>query len=272
MLRRNLGDTLCHKGCDDSFLCWSMLRCNPSGMLRRKVPWALHFGAFLVQIPCLLLKCSLGTKLSYQERKCKLYNEFDKFTSIKGESLHEYYLRFAQLINDMHTIGMTMQQVQVGKVIVKQVQGRQGQSFASLGTKGNAISSRGNNAASQARVVKCYNCQREVHMARQCTKPKRPRISAWFKEKMLLVQVHESGQVLDVEQLAFLADPGIPYGQVVQITIPQNVAFQTDDLDAYDSDCDDISSAKAVLTANLSSYVTSCPKGHQITQQKLAIW
>nr|GEV46014.1 hypothetical protein [Tanacetum cinerariifolium] len=29
--------------------------------------------------------------------------------------------------------------------------------------------------------------------------------------------------------------------------IPQNAAFQIDDLDAYDSDCDDISSAKAVL-------------------------
>ncbi|GKB21289.1 hypothetical protein Tco_0855212 [Tanacetum coccineum] len=31
----------------------------------------------------------------------------------KGESLHEYYLRFAQLMNDMHTIGMIMQHVQV---------------------------------------------------------------------------------------------------------------------------------------------------------------
>ncbi|GKF71448.1 hypothetical protein Tco_0207562 [Tanacetum coccineum] len=60
MLRRNLGDTLRRKGCDDSFLRWSMLRRNPSGTLRRKVPWALHFGAFLVQIPCVLLKCSLG--------------------------------------------------------------------------------------------------------------------------------------------------------------------------------------------------------------------
>ncbi|GKD89879.1 hypothetical protein Tco_1365386 [Tanacetum coccineum] len=49
-----------------------------------------------------------GTELSYQERECKLYNEFDKFTSIKGESLHEYYSRFSQLINDMHTIGMPM--------------------------------------------------------------------------------------------------------------------------------------------------------------------
>ncbi|GJW69924.1 hypothetical protein Tco_0126841 [Tanacetum coccineum] len=33
-----------------------------------------------------------GTELSYQERECKLYNEFDKFTSVKGESLREYYL------------------------------------------------------------------------------------------------------------------------------------------------------------------------------------
>ncbi|GKA17232.1 hypothetical protein Tco_0697069 [Tanacetum coccineum] len=30
-----------------------------------------------------------------------------------GEALYEYYWRFSQLINDMHTIGMTMQQVQV---------------------------------------------------------------------------------------------------------------------------------------------------------------
>ncbi|GKA53325.1 hypothetical protein Tco_0746640 [Tanacetum coccineum] len=30
-----------------------------------------------------------------------------------GETRYEYYYRFSQLINDMHTIGMTMQQVQV---------------------------------------------------------------------------------------------------------------------------------------------------------------
>nr|GFD13943.1 hypothetical protein [Tanacetum cinerariifolium] len=30
--------------------------------------------------------------------------------------------------------------------------------------------------------------------------------------------------------------------------------FQTEDLDAYDSDCDDVSNAKAVLMANLFTY------------------
>ncbi|GJS71164.1 retrotransposon protein, putative, ty1-copia subclass [Tanacetum coccineum] len=54
-----------------------------------------------------------GTELSYQERKCRLYNLFDKFASVQGETLYEYYWRFSELINDMHTIGMTMQQVHV---------------------------------------------------------------------------------------------------------------------------------------------------------------
>nr|GEY45727.1 hypothetical protein [Tanacetum cinerariifolium] len=71
---------------------------------------------------------------------------------------------------------------------------------------------------------------------------------------MLLVQAQESGQALDEEQLAFLADLRILDGQAIQTTIPQNAAFQTDDLDAYDSDCNDISLEKAVLMANLSSY------------------
>ncbi|GJZ02818.1 hypothetical protein Tco_0520779 [Tanacetum coccineum] len=57
------------------------------------------------------------TELSYQECECKIYNEFDKFTSVKGETLHEYYLRFAQLINDMHTTGITMQQVQLSSTL-----------------------------------------------------------------------------------------------------------------------------------------------------------
>ncbi|GKC08295.1 hypothetical protein Tco_0999905 [Tanacetum coccineum] len=54
-----------------------------------------------------------GTSLTKQERECKLYDAFDKFTHIKGESLHKYYLRFNQLINDMNIYNMKMEQFQV---------------------------------------------------------------------------------------------------------------------------------------------------------------
>ncbi|GJR87955.1 hypothetical protein Tco_0211966 [Tanacetum coccineum] len=47
-----------------------------------------------------------GTSLTKQEKECKLYDAFDKFSHIKGESLHQYYLRFTQLINDMNIYKM----------------------------------------------------------------------------------------------------------------------------------------------------------------------
>ncbi|GKC10314.1 retrovirus-related pol polyprotein from transposon TNT 1-94 [Tanacetum coccineum] len=264
-----------------------------------------------------------------QERECKLYDAFDKFTHIKGESLHTYYLRFTQLINDMNIYKMKMEQFQVNtnflnslspecskfvtdvklvkdlhtsnfdqlhayleqhelhanevrfavpvfslgddpiaclnkamafltavassRVTVQQVQGRQGQNYSGTTYKGNATSSRGNITSGQARVIKSYNCQGDGHMARQCTQPKRPRNASWYKEKVMLAEAQESRQILDEEQLAFLADAGIPADQA-QIIIPHNAAFQNKDLNTYDSDCDDLSTAQAVLMANISSY------------------
>ncbi|GJW28370.1 hypothetical protein Tco_0045245 [Tanacetum coccineum] len=70
----------------------------------------------------------------------------------------------------------------------------------------------------------------------------------------MLAEAQESGQILDEEQLAFLVDPSILDGQAAQTTIPNIAAFQTEDLDAYDSDCNDVSNAKAVLMANRSNY------------------
>ncbi|GJS16820.1 putative nucleotidyltransferase, ribonuclease H [Tanacetum coccineum] len=43
-----------------------------------------------------------GSELSLQERESKLFNDFDKFTSGKDETIHLYYLLSAKLINEMH--------------------------------------------------------------------------------------------------------------------------------------------------------------------------
>nr|GFA51832.1 hypothetical protein [Tanacetum cinerariifolium] len=87
-----------------------------------------------------------------------------------------------------------------------------------------------------------------------CTKPKRKRDEAWFKDKVVLVQARANGQVLHEEELEFLADPGIAETQSSQYVITNNAAYQTNDLDAYDFECDDINSAKITLMANLSHY------------------
>nr|GEZ62558.1 hypothetical protein [Tanacetum cinerariifolium] len=111
----------------------------------------------------------------------------------------------------------------------------------------------GSNSGKQ-RLVICYNCKREGHMSKQCTKPKKKRDDLWFKGKVLLVQAQANGQILHEEELTFLADPGIPKVQATLTVITHNATYQADDLDAYDSDCDELNTAKVDLMANLSHY------------------
>ncbi|GJV38356.1 hypothetical protein Tco_1410833 [Tanacetum coccineum] len=72
----------------------------------------------------------------------------------------------------------------------------------------------------QGRQISFAMGTREGHMSKQCTKPKRKWDELWFKDKVLLVQAHANA----------------------------------DDLDAYDSDCDELNTAKVALMANLSHY------------------
>ncbi|GKE23751.1 hypothetical protein Tco_1435263 [Tanacetum coccineum] len=63
-----------------------------------------------------------GTEMTKQERESMLYDEFDKFTSEPGESIHSYYLRYAKLINDMNMIPMSMTPMQINTKFVNHLQ------------------------------------------------------------------------------------------------------------------------------------------------------
>nr|GEZ35462.1 hypothetical protein [Tanacetum cinerariifolium] len=63
-----------------------------------------------------------------------------------------------------------------------------------------------------------------------------------------------SDLVLQEEELEFLADPGTTESSSNQNVITTNAAYQADDLNAYDSDCDELNLAKISLMANLSHY------------------
>ncbi|GJU60116.1 hypothetical protein Tco_1237882 [Tanacetum coccineum] len=139
-----------------------------------------------------------------------------------------------------------------GRVTLQPVQGRQ-ISFAIGSTRTFTPGASGSNSRKQRTVI-YYNCKGEGHMSKQCTKPKRKRDDSWFKDKVLLVQAQANGQILHEEELAFLADLGIIEGQATQKIITHNAAYQADDLDAYDSNCDELNTAKVALMANLSHY------------------
>ncbi|GJT27213.1 retrovirus-related pol polyprotein from transposon TNT 1-94 [Tanacetum coccineum] len=101
-----------------------------------------------------------------------------------------------------------------GRVTVQPVQGRQ-ISYAAGTTRTFTPGASGNNSGKQ-RIVTCYKCKGEGHMSKQY--------------------------------------PGILVGQATQTVITHNAAYQADDLDAYDSDYDELNTAKVALMANLSHY------------------
>nr|GEY66080.1 integrase, catalytic region, zinc finger, CCHC-type, peptidase aspartic, catalytic [Tanacetum cinerariifolium] len=92
------------------------------------------------------------------------------------------------------------------------------------------------------------------HMMSFLTAVVTSRDDSWFKDKVLLAQAQVNRQILHEEELAFLAYLGIAEAQTTQNVITHNATYQADDLDAYDSDCDEINSAKIALMANLSHY------------------
>ncbi|GJU93692.1 retrovirus-related pol polyprotein from transposon TNT 1-94 [Tanacetum coccineum] len=156
----------------------------------------------------------------------------------KGETLYEYYWRFSQLINDMHTIGMTMQQVQVNTKFL------------------NALLHEWSKFITDVKLAKSLYTKNYDQLFppsnNQLRTSLNPRNQATIQDCRITVQQVQGRQT---QSFAGIRNKGIPTTSRGNFAAgqPRNSAFQTEYLDAYDSDCDDISSAKAVLMANLSS-------------------
>nr|GEV73142.1 hypothetical protein [Tanacetum cinerariifolium] len=161
--------------------------------------------------------------------------------------------RYLSTNNQLRTSSNPRQQATINneRVTIQPIQGRKNSLIAGSSRPYTSESSR---TSRKQRVIVCYNCKGEGHMSKQCTKPKRRRDKQWFKDKVLLVQAQANGQVLQEEELEFLVDPSTTETSSTQYAVTNNAAYQDDDLDAYDSDCDELNSAKIALMENLSRY------------------
>ncbi|GJT35721.1 hypothetical protein Tco_0926140 [Tanacetum coccineum] len=206
-----------------------------------------------------------GTELSYQERECRLYNLFDKFahvlvqvntkflnalpsewskfvTDVKlAKSLYttkydQLYAYLSQHERHANEVRITYERyldplafVANSPTLYNPSQSPQhsGEDPIECINKAiaflSAVASRFPLSNNQLRTSSNPRNQATIQDGR--VTPKKPRNAAWFKEKLMLAEAQEAVQILDEEKLAFLVDP----------------------------DCDDLSLAKVVLMANLSS-------------------
>ncbi|GJY87167.1 hypothetical protein Tco_0501795 [Tanacetum coccineum] len=75
-------------------------------------------------------------------------------------------------------------------------------------------------------------------------------------DKFILLRGKDTcpNSALNLRGNEMIHDPGIAKGQATQTVITQNAVYQADDLDTYDSDCDELNTAKVALMAKLFHY------------------
>ncbi|GJX61617.1 hypothetical protein Tco_0294517 [Tanacetum coccineum] len=186
-----------------------------------------------------------GSELTKDDRESQLYDEFEHFHQIKGETIQGYYVRFTKLINDMRNIKMTMSRMQLNSKFMNNMlpewsrfitevklnrepyhTGQLQSGLREVLTE-NLIESLSNSLAFLTQSYKSHlpqtnnqlrassNARNQVYdsdgksccsrIVRGKYRPKRLQDSDYFKDKMLLMQAQESGAVLDEEQSLFLA-------------------------------------------------------------------
>ncbi|GJS44154.1 retrovirus-related pol polyprotein from transposon TNT 1-94 [Tanacetum coccineum] len=192
-----------------------------------------------------------GSGLTEQQQKEILFDQYERFRANGNESIHDYFVRFHKLINDMKitkiqilahrgipsfpqqptfyspfvppqspqstndamlammnqivnllsgfqkqfpptnnqlrtsTNPMTQATIQAGQITTENVQQR------APGNKGKQIAT-----GSQGKLVTCYNCRGQGHIARECKEKKQEKDSQWFKDKALLMESKEKALFL----------------------------------------------------------------------------
>nr|GEU86378.1 hypothetical protein [Tanacetum cinerariifolium] len=184
-----------------------------------------------------------GTSLTKQERECKLYDAFDKFAYQKGETLltgtsslvnHNAYMAsssapqiaYAPMVQHLSEFsspetGLVVPVFQKGDDPINAINHMM--SFLTF-----VVASRYLATNNQLRTSSNPHQQATINNGRVTIQPIQGR------QNFVLAGTTESSSN--------------------QIIITNNAAYQADDLDAYDSECDEINSAKIALMANLSHY------------------
>nr|GFC42782.1 hypothetical protein [Tanacetum cinerariifolium] len=103
------------------------------------------------------------------------------------------FMTDVKLVRDLHTTNVDQLHAYLGQHEYHANEERQNSMTAGMSRQ---YTSGPSGTLGKQRVIVCYNCKGEGHLSKQCTKPKRKRDEAWFKDKVLLVQAQANGQVL----------------------------------------------------------------------------
>nr|GEV01824.1 integrase, catalytic region, zinc finger, CCHC-type, peptidase aspartic, catalytic [Tanacetum cinerariifolium] len=136
-----------------------------------------------------------GSSIGIQEKKAKLFNEWERFTSTDGESIESYYHHFLKLMNDLKRNKHFAEKI--ASNLMNQNPNGNGNLVAAR-AEGNATGHNGNQ-------IRCYNRRGLGHFARNCTVRPRRRDAAYLQTQLLIAQKEEAGIQLQAEEFDLMS-------------------------------------------------------------------
>nr|GEY80512.1 hypothetical protein [Tanacetum cinerariifolium] len=149
-----------------------------------------------------------GSEYGEQDRKAAILYEYESFKATEGEQLLDTYLRYLQVINDLKKCGYKKDNCDVNdalgykkKAVV--VTSDPSALVAEKIKDDKKVKKKDDEKKRDMSKVKCYNCKKEGHFAKDCKKAKVKDYN-YFKTKMLLAKKDSNEQVLLAEDQAWM--------------------------------------------------------------------
>ncbi|GJW84922.1 hypothetical protein Tco_0158067 [Tanacetum coccineum] len=193
-----------------------------------------------------------GTEMTKQERESMLYDEFDKFTSEPGESIHSYYLRFTKLINDINMNPMSMRPMQINTKFVNHLQPEWSRFVTAAKQARNLHSITFDQFYAPIVVQQPPTFQPDTGLAIPTFLPTDDPIASLNKAMIFLSSMYRrQSQGYTGNAGNNQASGAWVINAVGNTGLQATTNFKADHVDAYDSDYDDEAIANAIFMANL---------------------
>nr|GEU34461.1 40S ribosomal protein S8 [Tanacetum cinerariifolium] len=169
-----------------------------------------------------LARHMLGSEYGEQDRKAAVLYEYETFKSTEGELLLDTYIRYLQVINNLKKCGYSKDNCELNFKFLNNLQPdkKQGDVNDAMKSKKKPVVITSDPLALVAEQtkkdekkvdekkkdmskVKCYNCKKEGHFAKDCKKAK-VKDYEYYKTKMLLAKKDKDEQVLLAEDHAWM--------------------------------------------------------------------
>ncbi|GKB62107.1 hypothetical protein Tco_0918293 [Tanacetum coccineum] len=214
-----------------------------------------------------------GSELTKDDHESQLYDEFEHFRQNKGETIHEYYVRFTKLINDMRNIKMTMPKMQLNSKFVNNMLPEWGRFMTAVKLNRGLKESNYDQLYAYLKQHEAHANENKMMLERynqhvidplalvsNVSPHQYPSQSSIIPPSTYVPPAQENGAVLDEEQLLFIAggqtntfDDDVDKEPVQDLVLNEDNVFQADQCDAFDSDVDEAPTTQTMFMANLSS-------------------